>query len=63
MRGCARLRLSAEGQEAISRFLLARHQWLTALLADWSPEDQRDFARLIGRFASDINQHLDELHV
>src|SRR5436305_3957255 len=58
-----RLRLSAEGQEAISRFLLARHQWLVALLADWSPEDQRDFARLISRFASDIHQHLDELYV
>jgi DNA-binding MarR family transcriptional regulator len=58
-----RLRLSADGQEAISRFLLARHQWLITLLADWSPEDQRDFARLIGRFASDIHQHLDELYV
>ena len=58
-----RLRLSAEGQEAISRFLLARHQWLVTLLADWPPEDQRDFARLIGRFASDIHRHLDELHV
>jgi len=58
-----RLRLSAEGQEAISRFLLARHQWLVTLLADWSPEDQRDFARLIGRFASDIHRHLDELLV
>jgi predicted transcriptional regulator len=58
-----RLRLSAEGQEAISRFLLARHQWLVTLLADWSPEDQRDFARLIGRFASDIHRQLDELHV
>jgi predicted transcriptional regulator len=58
-----RLRLSAEGQEAISRFLLARHQWLVTLLADWPAEDQRDFARLIGRFASDIHQHLDELYV
>src|SRR5882757_7282435 len=57
------LRLSAEGQEAISRFLLARHQWLITLLAGWPPEDQRDFARLIGRFASDIHQHLDEVCV
>ena len=58
-----RLRLSADGQEAISRFLVARHQWLITLLADWSPEDQRDFARLISRFASDIHQHLDDLYV
>ena len=58
-----RLRLSDQGQEAISRFLLARHQWLTTLLADWPPQDQCDFARLISRFASDIHQHLDELDV
>ena len=58
-----RLRLSAQGQEAISRFLLARRRWLTTLLADWPPEDQHVFARLISRFAADIHQHMDELKV
>jgi DNA-binding MarR family transcriptional regulator len=59
-RAC-RLRLSARGEEAISRFLLARHQWLTTLLAGWPPEERADFARLICRFADDIHRHLDEL--
>jgi hypothetical protein len=45
------------------RFLLARHQWLTTLLADWPPEERDDFARLICRFADDIHRHLDELDV
>jgi DNA-binding MarR family transcriptional regulator len=57
------LRLSAQGEEAISRFLLARHQWLTTLLADWTPGERDDFARLICRFAGDIHRHLDELDV
>jgi DNA-binding MarR family transcriptional regulator len=61
-RAC-RLRLTEQGQEAISRFLLARHQWLTTLLADWPPEDRCDFARLICRFAGDIHRHLDELDI
>jgi DNA-binding MarR family transcriptional regulator len=57
------LRLSEQGQEAISRFLLARQQWLTTLLADWPPEERHDFARLICRFAGDIHKHLDELDI
>ena len=59
----SRLRLSAEGEQAICRFLLARHQWLTTLLADWPPEERADFARLICRFAGDIHKHLDELDI
>jgi DNA-binding MarR family transcriptional regulator len=58
-----RLRLSDQGKEAISRFLSARHQWLSALLADWPPEERCDFARLISRFAGDIHRHLDELDI
>jgi DNA-binding MarR family transcriptional regulator len=53
----SRLRLSEQGEEAICRFLLARHQWL----ADWPPEERDDFARLICRFADDIHRHLDDL--
>lgn len=59
-RAC-RLRLSDQGEEAISRFLAARHQWLTTLLADWPREEQCEFARLISRFAGDIHRHQDEL--
>ena len=59
-RAC-QLSLSAAGQQVISRFLLARHQWLSMLLADWPTHDQHEFARLISRFAGGIHQHLDQL--
>ena len=59
----SRLRLSDRGEQAICRFLLARHQWLTTLLADWPPEERADFARLICRFVGDIHKHLDELDI
>jgi DNA-binding MarR family transcriptional regulator len=55
------LRLTPEGRQVIKRFLVARHQWLTALLADWPAAECREFARLISRFADDIDQHLAEL--
>jgi hypothetical protein len=40
---------------------LARHEWLTRLLADWPAADRHEFARLIGRFAGGIHRQLDEL--
>jgi len=55
------LRLTPEGRRVLRRFLLARHEWLTTLLADWPPAECREFARLIGRFTGDIDRHLDEL--
>jgi DNA-binding MarR family transcriptional regulator len=55
------LRLTPEGREVLKRFLLARHQWLTTLLADWPPAECREFARLITRFTNDIDQHLADL--
>jgi DNA-binding MarR family transcriptional regulator len=59
-RAC-RLRLTPEGQQVLKRFLLARHQWVAVLLADWPAAECREFARLISRFADDIDQHLAEL--
>jgi DNA-binding MarR family transcriptional regulator len=55
------LRLTPEGREVLRRFLLARHQWLATILADWPPAECREFARLITRFADDIDQHLADL--
>jgi DNA-binding MarR family transcriptional regulator len=55
------IRLTPEGRKALKRFLLARHQWLDTLLADWPPAECREFARLITRFADDIDQHLADL--
>jgi hypothetical protein len=61
-RAC-RLGLGDRGKEAIERFLFARHEWLTMLLADWPPAERCGFARLISRFAGDIHRHLDELDI
>jgi hypothetical protein len=33
------------------------------LLADWAPQERGEFARLLGRFAGDICQHLDDLDI
>ena len=56
-----RLRLTPEGHRVLGQFLLARHQWLATLLADWPAADCREFARLISRFADDVSRHLTEL--
>ena len=55
------LQLTPEGRQVLSRFLLARHQWLATLLAGWPPAERREFARLICRFTGDIDRHLGEL--
>jgi len=56
-----RLRLTSEGHRVFTQFVLARHQWLATLLADWPADDRSEFARLISRFVGDINRHLLEL--
>jgi DNA-binding MarR family transcriptional regulator len=56
------LQLTPEGHQVLSRFLLARHQWLTTLLADWPDAERREFARLICRFTGEIDRHLAELN-
>lgn len=58
-----RLRLTPEGRRAVRKFLLARHRWLTALLAGWPPAERCEFARLIGQFTGDIHRSLDELNL
>ena len=58
----SRLQLSPEGRQVFQRFLLARHQWLTTMLADWPEAERCEFARLIGRFTSEVHCHLDELN-
>ncbi len=57
----SRLLLTPEGRRVLRRFLVARHRWLTTMLADWPAADRSEFARLIGRFTEDIHRHLDEL--
>jgi DNA-binding MarR family transcriptional regulator len=57
----SRLQLTGEGCEVLWRFRLARHQWLATLLADWPPAECRELARLMGRFAGDVDRHQDGL--
>jgi hypothetical protein len=47
----------------VREFLLARHRWLTGLLAGWPPAERCEFARLIGHFTGDIDRSLDELNL
>jgi DNA-binding MarR family transcriptional regulator len=56
------LRLTPEGRRAVRKFLLARHRWLSALLAGWPSAERREFARLIGHFTGDIHRSLNELN-
>lgn len=59
----SRLRLTPEGRRVFRRFLFARHQLLTSMLADWPEAERCEFARLIGRFSDEIHCHLDELNL
>jgi DNA-binding MarR family transcriptional regulator len=61
-RAC-RLRLTPEGRRVVKKFLLARHRWLTGLLAGWPPAERCEFARLIGHVTGDIDRSLDELNL
>jgi DNA-binding MarR family transcriptional regulator len=59
----SRLQLTPAGRRVLRRVMTARHRWLTALLADWPAAERQEFARLIGRFTSDIHRQLDELNL
>lgn len=50
-----RLAITTNGEEAITRLLEARRQWLQELLEDWSDSDRADFARLLEQFASTLS--------
>jgi DNA-binding MarR family transcriptional regulator len=58
-----RVQLTAAGRRTISRFLAARRTWLASVVAGWTAQEQAEFARLLGRFASDIHRQLEELDV
>jgi DNA-binding MarR family transcriptional regulator len=52
----SRLQLTAEGRRVLTQFRIARHRWLATLLAGWPPAEQRELARLIGRFADEVHR-------
>ena len=49
-----RRRLTAAGTEALRRLETARRERIGELLADWSPEEHRQVAELLRRYASDV---------
>jgi DNA-binding MarR family transcriptional regulator len=59
----SRLQLTPEGRRVFKKFLLARHQWLTGMLADWPEAERCEFARLIGRFSDEVDCHLGQLNL
>jgi DNA-binding MarR family transcriptional regulator len=56
-----RLQLTDEGSQAINTYLAARREWLAELLAGWPDAEQAEFARLLRRFASDVQCSVREL--
>jgi DNA-binding MarR family transcriptional regulator len=55
------LQLTTQGRRTINRILAVRREWLTMLLSEWPEATQVEFARLLGLFTNDVNQHLKEL--
>jgi DNA-binding MarR family transcriptional regulator len=55
------VRLTPEGQRALSRFLEVRHQWFAAVLASWPAAERREFGRLVARFTDGMHEQLDRL--
>jgi DNA-binding MarR family transcriptional regulator len=49
-----RRNLTAAGREALRRLETARRERIGELLADWSPEEHRQVAELLRRYASDV---------
>lgn len=54
----SRLALTAEGQKVVTRTMEVKRKHLSALVADWPPEDLHQFARLIDKLAHSA-QNLD----
>ena len=53
----AALRLTASGRELRERAVAFRTAWLAGVLEEWPEADRALFARLLGRFSTDIGEH------
>jgi DNA-binding MarR family transcriptional regulator len=58
----SRLVLTDEGRRTIESLLGARRAWLDGLLAGWPAPDRREFARLLHRFATTIEDDVEVRH-
>lgn len=56
-----RLGLTPTGRRSIKRIIDARERWLALLLADWPASERAELARLLRRFAEDLDHGLENL--
>lgn len=56
----ALVRLSAEGRSSLTEARTERREALFGLLAGWSEQDRRDFARLLGQLNTDLGLTVPE---
>jgi len=47
--------LTPAGREVVASISELRRELLEAVVADWSEDDRREFARLLARFAEDMS--------
>ncbi len=59
-RRASRIRLTPAGRRTIERVRRARRAWLERLLQSWDDDDLSALADLLGRFAEDLDQDMDE---
>ena len=58
----SRLVLTDDGRGTIERLLGARRAWLEGLLSEWPAADRIEFARLLHRFATTIEDDVEVRH-
>ena len=59
-RRATRIRLTPQGKKTIDKVIQARRLWLNGLLSQWDEDDLSTLATLLGRFADDLVQDLEE---
>jgi DNA-binding MarR family transcriptional regulator len=52
--------LTEAGRETLRRLDVARRERIEELLADWSPDEHRQVAELLRRYASDVPDEAPE---
>jgi DNA-binding MarR family transcriptional regulator len=54
------LQITARGKHVFGQLQRQRDEYLASVLSDWTESDRRDFATLMGRFASDFSEALHQ---
>jgi len=62
-RRASRIRLTPAGRRTLDRVRKARRAWLEHLLEGWNDDDLSTLAVLLGRFADELEQDLEDARV